>query len=91
MGRRGVQLLSGALKQMAATIVSDDLRQARGEAHRLFDQLWKGGGYMTRTQAYAWLQNKMGLSPHDTHIAQFNHEQCAEVCRAVRGRFPWVK
>jgi len=91
MGRRGATILGDALKRMSAEMVSADLRMARGEAHRLFDQLWKGGGHMTRTQAYEWLQKKMGLPPHAAHISQFNYEQCAQVCEAVQEQFPWVK
>jgi zinc-finger-containing domain len=55
-----------------------DLRAARAKAHEAFDPLWDGG-LMTRTQAYIWLANRIGLRREDVHIGRFNAEQCQRV------------
>jgi hypothetical protein len=69
------------------------LRDAKIEAHRAFDPLWKdwdvaypdlktGSAKVRRTmkgRAYAWLAEKMGLSIEDTHIGHFGIDQCYQV------------
>ena len=54
------------------------LRRVRQQAHAAFDPIWKCGK-TSRTQAYRWLADKMGLPLDDTHIAKFTVEQCKQV------------
>lgn len=60
----------------------DATRAARIEAHRMFDQIWKGGR-MTRKAAYLWLAEKMDLPATKAHIGLFNAEQCKRVVDLV--------
>lgn len=50
-------------------------KQARIRAHDSFDQLWKGK-HMGRGDAYAWMQEAMGMTEDEAHIGKFNEEQC---------------
>jgi hypothetical protein len=61
-------------------------RQARQEAHRLFDPLWsrkakKPGETIAtaRAAAYRWLGEQMGLTPEQTHISLFTQAQAKQV------------
>ena len=56
-------------------VANEVLRLKRIEAHRTFDALWKSGR-MTRTEAYRWLAEAMGLRPDRAHIGGFKMDQC---------------
>lgn len=60
-----------------------ELRQARIDAHRWFDAIWKQTE-LTRGQAYAWLAKQLGLSKQRCHIGNFDEEQCRRVVTACR-------
>jgi hypothetical protein len=79
-----LQNLAANLRQMQQPT---DIKLARGMAHLTFDRLWKSG-CMSRSKAYAWLANEMGLSRNDAHIAKFNYEQCQQVEKAARDFMP---
>lgn len=55
-------------------------RQARMDAHRVFDRLWKERGWH-RADAYVWLAQVMDMSEEKAHIGNFNAEQCRKVIR----------
>ena len=60
------------------------LARLRQEAHRALDVHWELGG-ASRSGAYAWLAEQLGMSRQDCHIGMFDEEQCEraiEVCRA---------
>lgn len=57
-------------------------RHAKKSAHEEFDKLWKDG-YMTRSEAYKWLANKMNISQRKCHISKLNESQCFDVERIV--------
>jgi hypothetical protein len=59
------------------------LARARSKAHREFDVIWKMG-FMTRTEAYIWLADKMGLPAHNCHMGMFNEGQCERVVEVVQ-------
>jgi hypothetical protein len=59
------------------------LRAARHEAHLAFDALWKSA-HMSRTHAYHWLAEKMGIAIAACHIGKFNLKQCDEVVEIMR-------
>jgi hypothetical protein len=67
------------------SLATKELREMRQLAHSRFDFLWKVGG-KTRTQAYKWMANVMGLKPEEAHIGQFNLEQCKTLIRLVHER-----
>jgi hypothetical protein len=38
-----------------------------------------------RKKAYAWLQQALGLLPHECHLGMFEPDQCAKVLRVLKG------
>lgn len=65
-------------------LANKELRTWKVRAHNSFDPLWKSGD-MTRTEAYSWLADKMGIDKKDCHIGMFDAEQCKEVVRVMKG------
>lgn len=59
-------------------LASAELRREKQAAHRAFDPIWKSGR-MTRTEAYHWLSEKLGISKENTHIGMFDVERCRAV------------
>ena len=59
------------------------MSHARGRAHAALDALWRSG-FISRQQAYKWMQKRMNLSEDDAHIGLFNVEQCNRVVELVR-------
>jgi ssDNA-binding Zn-finger/Zn-ribbon topoisomerase 1 len=52
-------------------------KKARMRAHDAFDRLWKGrGAPMSRTEAYEWVQEAMGMTSEEAHIGRFSLEEC---------------
>jgi len=54
----------------------------RNKAHSAFDQLWKTGDY-SRGAAYRWMQDAMGLTKEDAHIARFGVKDCQRLLRLL--------
>lgn len=70
-------------KRPLGTLANTVLRLKRQEAHRQFDAIWQSKS-MTRSQAYAWLAERMNMPKHCAHIGHFNVAQCdlvIEICR----------
>ncbi len=68
------------------TLANAELRKARMRAHAAFDPLWREGA-MSRTAAYRWLAEQLGIELDNTHIGHFDIRQCDEVvtcCKALR-------
>lgn len=66
------------------SLAKQDLRLARSEAHRLFDQLWRGKK-RSRSEAYLLLQRQFHLTVFEAHIGLFPEQRCAMVisrCKA---------
>ena len=64
-----------------------DLRQAKSQAHLVFDPLWRFGRLRNRTAAYAWLAGHMGMPVERCHIGEFDVVDCERVvhfCRTFR-------
>ena len=64
-------------------LANAETRRLKMAAHAAFDPLWKSGR-MSRTKAYAWLREKLGLSERDCHIGWMSDEdlrRVVEVCR----------
>jgi hypothetical protein len=67
-------------------LANAELRAAKQEAHAAFDPLWKRK--MVRDQVpqgrarragYRWLSEQMGIAYRDTHIGEFDVNQCRRV------------
>lgn len=69
------------------TLANETLRAARKRAHEVFDALWKNDGPMSRTEAYVWLANTLGVDPQKCHIAMFDEAQCSQTVQAVHTLF----
>lgn len=63
-------------------------RNARTRAHRAFDSLWnppqRTSTTFTRTKAYEWLSQALGIPPVLCHIGMFDEDTCERVIAAVR-------
>lgn len=64
---------------------SERVNALRIFAHAEFDKLWKSGS-MSRSAAYAWLSEQMGLSPAKTHMKLFTISQCELVIALVKNK-----
>lgn len=62
-------------------------RDARYNAHRVFDRLWRGGGF-TRAEAYAWMARTLMIDPAEAHIGMLSERQCEALMEAVRALPP---
>ena len=70
-------------KRPLGNVANEVLRLKRMETHQIFDGFWKKKG-MSRTKAYRWLAEQMGLPETMAHIGGFEMEQCQqliEICR----------
>lgn len=54
------------------------LSAARCRAHNVFDPIWQSGE-MTRSEAYRWLAERMGLSRSKCHMERMDEAQCDRV------------
>jgi hypothetical protein len=65
------------------TLANKPTRAARKAAKAAFNPLWQGVGTapaaMTRTEAYAWLSQELGIEPTRCHIGMFEVAQCRAV------------
>ena len=59
------------------------LRLKRQETHGVFDKLWKKHKWQ-RDDAYRWLAESMDMAYGDTHIANFEMDDCALAIRLCR-------
>lgn len=64
-----------------------DVKQARIEAHEVFDTLWRNNPSMSRDAAYRWMREKMGLSAEEAHIGRFDKMQCERLIALVEDEF----
>lgn len=60
------------------TLANPKLRRKRRDAHIAMEQLWNKN-YMTRKEAYRWLQTQFGIPAADAHIAKFSEIRCDQV------------
>lgn len=66
------------------TMARSPLRRARIAVHDRFDPLWRDlGVFPSRTTAYAWLSQRLGLNSDDCHIAMFDEARCAAAIAAI--------
>lgn len=69
------------------TIADEVTREARKNCKPSFERLWKKGG-MTRSDAYAWLADKLGLTTAQCHWGLFDVQTCKrarDLCAGMMG------
>lgn len=64
-------------------LANAELRRAKMAAHAAFDPLWKSGR-MSRSEAYAWLADRLGIEADVCHIGMFDVAMCELVCEEVK-------
>lgn len=62
-------------KDDTATPANNETRKTRRMAHAVFDNLWRTKKYK-RQKLYKELARHLGLAIKETHIGQFNINQC---------------
>ncbi len=70
-------------KRPLGNVANEVLRLKRRETHQIFDAFWTEVG-MTRTEAYHWLGQQMGVPDKKAHIGSFEMDQCQlviDLCR----------
>lgn len=65
-------------KRPLGNVANETLRLKRMETHQIFDAYWRAAG-MSRSQAYRWLAEQLGLAEAETHIGSFEMDECAKV------------
>lgn len=68
------------------TPADKETKRFRMMAHEAFDRLWKPGPaqvFGDRNRAYRWMQEKLGLTSDQAHIAKFDIEQCKRLIEAL--------
>lgn len=58
-------------------------REARFQAHKTFDRLWRGGG-MSRRDAYIWMSQKLMIPLEAAHIGMLSLDQCEQLVKCVQ-------
>lgn len=66
-------------------LANEMLREMKMAAHKIFDRKWKVG-HMTRSEAYAWLSEKLGVPIEKCHIGMFDVDDCKRVVAACKRR-----
>lgn len=61
-------------------LVTRGTLDARRCAHTAFDRIWKAG-YMSRSNAYAWLARTLGMKKSRCHMALMTEQEAREVER----------
>jgi len=69
------------------TLARKELRDARKDAKTLFQNLWMNGGSRNRSEAYAWLANKLGIPYAACHFAWFDEDRCAKAREILEKEF----
>lgn len=73
------------LYQPLGRLANAELRAAKQRAHAAFDPLWKSRE-MTRSSAYKWAAEAMGISANNCHIGMFDIDQCNRLVVLVNER-----
>ena len=66
------------------SLADSSLLMLRKQAHNLFDKLWKDN-IMSRSAAYNWLSNELGIKNADCHIGMFDDELCIKTIKLIEG------
>lgn len=70
------------------TLADGPTREARKRAKGAFNPIWQSGA-MTRTDAYVWLAQQLGIENHEEcHIGWFDVATCDRVVTVIQQEFP---
>lgn len=61
-------------------LAKEDLRILRAKAHKIMDRFRHLSGF-SRSKAYRFLREAMGMTADRCHIGMFNEEQCVEAMK----------
>lgn len=64
-------------------LVDKRTHNARKRAHEYFDIIWKEG-FMTRSQAYAWLAKSLKISRNKAHMKKMDYKMAKRVIKLCR-------
>ena len=64
-------------------LANAELREAKKRAHTWFDPIWKLNKHLTRSEAYGWLAEQLGIHETECHIGKFDVSQCERVCEVI--------
>ena len=67
------------------TMANGDLRELRVRVHGFFDGLWRSG-VVSRTEAYEWLSEELGIVPDLCHVGMFDEETCRRALVVLKER-----
>ena len=69
-------------------LANKELRRLKMEAHKYFDQLWKGkkNRKKARTEAYRWLSRNLVIQPEFTHIGMFSENTLIKVIELSKNK-----
>ena len=67
------------------TLADGNLRHKRILAHQALEKLQKER-HMDKWASYVWLQAKLGLDAHQTHIGMFSEQLCDQVISLCRNK-----
>lgn len=59
-------------------LANKELRRWKQNAHVVFDPLWTSGK-MTRTEAYAYMARRLGITKEEAHIGKFDVDMCKKL------------
>jgi HD superfamily phosphohydrolase YqeK len=65
-------------KESLGRLANAELRKYKQAAHDVFDLIWQDN-HISRTEAYTWLSQQLGLDRDFTHMGMFNVDQCKQV------------
>lgn len=85
---KGAKIGNGVVSDGTAPLgrlADSELRAWKSKAHAAFDPLWKGGE-LSRSKAYEFLSQKMGIDKDQCHIGQFDVEACKKVVEIMSKR-----
>jgi hypothetical protein len=66
------------------------LRALKIKAHIALDRLWKNG-HMSRTYAYLWLAEQLGIAECECHIGMFSTQRCKDVITLCNEKYQDLK
>ena len=65
-------------KKPLGRLANAELRGYKSAAHAAFDPSWKDR-WMSRSDAYKWLSERLGIKKEDCHIGMFDIDMCKKV------------
>lgn len=63
-------------------LANKELRRWKQKAHAAFDPMWRRDG-MSRSEAYQFMADAMGITKEEAHIGKFDVEQCKKLVELI--------